>query len=221
MPVGRATFAGSPFLGVHLKVGENAAVVPPSTPGPLLHLLESLFHVPLVRTRLFDTEVVGSFVTFNTHGVAVGAYLRQSELDALKAVGPVHEVRGRFNALGNNVLANDRGAIVNPDLSDDAVAAIGRALEVPARRGTIAGLGTVGMVGIATNVGVVLHPKVTEHEARAIEEVLGVPAHRSTANFGVPVVGACLVANSKAILAGRPTTSVEISHLQEGLQVFD
>jgi translation initiation factor 6 len=77
------------------------------------------------------------------------------------------------------------------------------------------------MAGIATNAGVVLHPKVTEHEAHAIEELLAVPAHRSTANFGIPIVGACLVANTKAILAGRPTTSVEISHLQEGLHVFD
>lgn len=221
MPVGRATYAGSPFLGVHLKVGEKAAVAPPSTPPALLHMLGQMFDVPFVRTRLFDTEVVGSFVTFNSHGAVVGAYMREAELEALEAIAPVYEVRGRFNALGNNVLANDHGALVHPDFSDDAIASIGRALKVPARRGTIAGLGTVGMAGIATNSGVVLHPKVTEHEAREIEEVLGVPAHRSTANFGVPIVGACLVANTKSILAGRPTTSVEISHLQEGLRVFE
>jgi translation initiation factor 6 len=180
-----------------------------------------MFGVSTIRTRVFDTEVVGSFVTFNTQGLVVGSFLREHEFAALESVAPVHEIRGRFNALGNNVLANDHGAIVHPDYSDEAVTAIGRGLGVPARRGTVAGLGTVGMAGIATNAGVVLHPRVTEGEARTVEELLQVPVHRSTANFGVPVVGACLVANTRAILTGRPTTSVEISHLQEGLRVFD
>ncbi|MCI4351310.1 MAG: translation initiation factor IF-6 [Thermoplasmata archaeon] len=221
MPVGRATFTGSPFLGVHLKVGEKSAVVPPSIPASLLHDIERLFGVIPVKTRVFDTDVVGSFVTFNTQGLVVGSYIGEHEFAVLESVAPVHVIRGRFNALGNNVLANDHGAIVHPDFSDESVAAIGRALKVPSRRGTVAGLGTVGMAGIATNAGAVVHPKVTVTEARAIEETLGVPVHRSTANFGVPVVGACLVANTRAILTGRPTTSVEIAHLQEGLRVFD
>jgi translation initiation factor 6 len=68
---------------------------------------------------------------------------------------------------------------------------------------------------------VVVHPKTTEMEAQVIADALGVPLHRSTGNFGVPIVGACLVANSHAMLVGRPTTPVEIVHLQEGFQLFD
>jgi translation initiation factor 6 len=92
---------------------------------------------------------------------------------------------------------------------------------VPVRRGTVAGLGTVGMAGAATNKGVVVHPKTTDLEAELIGSTLGVAVHRSTGNFGIPVVGACLVANSRALLVGRPTTPVEIVHLQEGFQLFD
>ena len=43
------------------------------------------------------------------------------------------------------MLVNDFGAVVHPEFSDTAVAAIGRALHVPSERGTVAGLGTVGM----------------------------------------------------------------------------
>ncbi|HEY6238350.1 MAG TPA: translation initiation factor IF-6, partial [Thermoplasmata archaeon] len=64
-------------------------------------------------------------------------------------------------------------------------------------------------------------PRTTPSEAELLASTLGAPVHRSTANFGVPVVGACLVANSRAIITGRPTTPVEVSHLQEGLQIFD
>ena len=221
MPVGRTTISGSPYLGVHLKIGEQAAVVPPAATSQLVHEIERLFGVPTVRTSVLDSDVVGALVAFNSHGVVTSEEIDEGERVALGRVGTVRTVRARHNAFGNNVLANDTGAVVHPEYSDEAVSAIGKALGVPARRGTVAGLGTVGMAAIATNLGVVTHPKVTEREAHSLEAALGVPLHRSTANFGVPVVGACLVANSRAILTGRPTTPVEISHLQEGLRVFD
>jgi translation initiation factor 6 len=66
-----------------------------------------------------------------------------------------------------------------------------------------------------------VHPRATEKEAARVSELLRVPVHRSTANFGVPIVGACVVANSRGLLVGRPTTPVEVVHLQEGLQIFD
>ncbi len=66
-----------------------------------------------------------------------------------------------------------------------------------------------------------LHPKATAGEAAKVEELLGVPVHRSSANFGVPVVGACLVANSRGVILGLPTTPVEIVHIQEGLALFE
>jgi translation initiation factor 6 len=177
--------------------------------------------VKVVRTNVNESEVVGALVAHTARGLVVGDEVSPEERTALESVAPVTVVRGRHNAMGNNILANDHGALVHPELSDAAVESIGRALHVPARRGTLAGLGTVGMVGVATNRGAVVHPKTTEGEARTAGEVLQVPVHRSTANFGVPIVGACLVANSRGLLVGRPTTPVEIVHLQEGLALFE
>lgn len=221
MPVGRALFGGSPYLGVHLRVGEATAVVPPSTPAALERDLARVLGVRVVRTTVLDSEVVGALVATNSNGVLVGDEVSDEERMELERIGPVAVVRGRQNAMGNNVLANDTGALVHPELSNEAVAAIGRALRVPVHRGTVAGLGTVGMAGIATNRGVIVHPKATPREASEVEAVLGVPVHRSTANFGVPIVGACVAANSRGFLVGRPTTPVEIVHLQDGLGIFD
>ncbi len=217
MPVGRTLFDGSPYLGVFLRAGERAVVAPPGTPRPLARELVDLLDVEIVRTTIFDSDVVGAFVAANSHGFVVGDELDAEERRILETLGPVTIVPDPRNAIGNNVLANDAGAVVHPEFTDAAVAEIGEALGVPAARGTIAGLGTVGMAGLATNKGVVLHPKATEREAAHIASVLHVPAHRSSANFGVPVVGACVVANSRGLVAGRPTTPVEIVHLQEGL----
>ncbi|MCI4317415.1 MAG: translation initiation factor IF-6, partial [Thermoplasmata archaeon] len=213
--------AGSPYVGVYLKVGERHAIVPPSAPAAFQRELERTFGVSVLRTTIGECEIVGSMVAFNSFGAVVVEDLDDAEAERLETVAPIARVHSRQNAIGNNVLVNDHGAVVHPEFSDAVVAAIGRALHVPSERGTIAGLGTVGMAGLATSKGVVVHPKATESEATHLERVLQVPVHRSTANFGVPIVGACVVANSRALLVGRTTTSVEISHLQEGLQIYD
>jgi len=221
VPVGRTLYGGSPYLGVYLRVGEKFAIAPAAVPSALARDLARLLDVEVVRTNVSDSEVVGALVAQTSSGVVVGDDLSDEERAALESVAPVTVIHSRQNATGNNVLANDRGALVHPEFSDAAVQAIGRALHVPARRGTIAGLGTVGMAGIATNKGAVVHPRTTEGEAKVLEELLQVPIHRSTADFGVPIVGACLVANSRGMIVGRPTTPVEIVHLQEGLALFD
>ncbi len=221
MPVGRTLFGGSPYLGVYLRVGESVAIGPPSVPRAFERDLERLLGVRVVRSTVYDCEVVGAMVAANSNGIVLGAEIDPAERRVLEATAPVTVVRQRHNAMGNNILANDRGALVHPEFSPEAVREISGALGVPAEQGTIAGLGTVGMAGVATNRGVVVHPKATEREAHLLADTLGVPVHRSTANFGVPIVGACLVANSRGFVVGRPTTPVEIVHLQEGLDTYD
>lgn len=221
MPVGRTLFGGSPYLGVYVRVGDAFAIVPQDTPGSVEREIARLLRVRVVRTTVLDCEVVGALVAANSKGIIVGGEVDPDERSMLEEVAPLTVVAHRPNAMGNNILANDSGALVHPEFSDHAVATIGRALGVRAERGTVAGLGTVGMAGVATNRGAVLHPRATEREAAVVSELLRVPVHRSTANFGVPIVGACIVANSQGILVGRPTTPVEIVHLQEGLGVFD
>jgi translation initiation factor 6 len=221
VPVGRALFSGSPYLGVYARASETHALLPPSAPGSLERDIERLLGVKVLRARLLESDLLGSLAVFNRRGLIVGEELDPKERAVLERVAPVTELPIRENAIGNVVLANDRGALVHPELSDKALATISGALGVPAERGTIAGLGTVGMAGVATEKGVVVHPRATEREAAVLARLLGVPVHRSTANFGVPVVGACLLANSRGFIVGIPTTPVEIVHLQEGLSVFD
>ena len=221
MPVGRALFGGSPYVGVYLRACEATALAPPSLPIGLERDVIRLLGVRLLRSTVLDSEVVGALVAANSHGVIVGEELDPEERAILEELAPVTVVRHRHNAMGNNVLVNDSGAIVHPEFSDHTIAEIGRALRVPAHRGTVAGLGTVGMAALATNKGVIVHPKATEREANFVAQVLGVPVHRSTANFGVPIVGACVAANSRGFIVGRPTTPVEIVHLQDGLGILD
>lgn len=221
MPVNRAIIAGSPYLGVYLRVSDRGVVAPPSLSEALGHEIERLFGTPVVRTTVLDSELVGSLLALNSFGAVVAEEPDPRERRKLAAFGPLSVVPTLQNALGNNVLANDHGALVHPSLSESATHQIGEALQVRVARGTVAGLGTVGMAAVATNKGVVVHPRTTEAETGVLRDTLQVPVHRSTANFGVPIVGACVTANSRGILAGSLTTPVEFVHLQEGFQILE
>ena len=221
MPVGRTLISGSPYVGVFVRVTDRFAVLAPSVGTAIARDVARLLGVTAIRTTVCDSEIVGALIAANSHGVVASEGIDSEEARLLEEIGPVAVVRHRQNAMGNNILANDFGALVHPEFSPEAMASIGRALGVPAEHGTLAGLGTVGMAGVATNKGVVVHPKATDKEVASVERLLKVPVGRSTGNFGVPIVGACVIANSRGVVVGRPTTPVEIMHVQEGLSVFD
>lgn len=220
MPVGKASFSGSPYLGVYLRVGERLAVAPPSCPGELARACEQVLGVRVMRTRVGDAELVGSLLAFNDHGAVVAEEATAQELARLGVELPIRVIPSRLNALGNTVLVNNRGAVCHPEFTHEQRRELSQALGVPVAPATIAGLGTVAMAAIATDAGVVVHPRATPKEVEVVERTLGVSAHRSTANFGVPLVGACVVANSRGLLVGDTTTPVELIHLQEGLKVY-
>jgi translation initiation factor 6 len=221
LPVGRTLVAGSPYLGIYLKASDRIVVAPPSAPAATVRQLERLLGVESLRTTVADSEIVGALLAMNSHGTVADQEIGDAEVERLSALGPVLRLASRHNAVGNNILVNDHGAVVHPEYSDEAVRRLAETLQVPVERGTVAGLGTVGMAAITTNKGTVTHPRATPNESELLESVLKVPVHRSTANFGVPVVGACLVANTRGFVTGRPTTPVEIVHLQEGLGILD
>src|SRR3972149_95784 len=126
----------------------------------------------------------------------------------------------RLNAVGNNVLCNDQGAVVHPGYDDDAIAIISDVLGVPAVPGTIAGIRTVGSVAGATNRGVLCHPHAKPGEIEAGREALKVPVLITTANYGAAQVGACMVANSRGAVVGSRTTPIELGRIEEGLGLF-
>jgi translation initiation factor 6 len=221
LPIGKAAISGSPYLGVYLKVNENRAVAPPSIPVSLERVLERVLGVQVLKTTVGDSEIVGALVTMNSHGVVVSTQVDEKEISVLKTIGPVYVLHSHLNALGNTILANDHGAIVHPDFSRHEMDEISRVLGVKVVPSTVAGEGTVSKTAVATNKGAVVHPGTTEREIRVLEETLGVKVHKTTANFGVPLVGACVIANSRGMLVGVPTTPVELVHLEEGLAIYD
>ncbi|MDZ7701041.1 MAG: translation initiation factor IF-6 [Halobacteriales archaeon] len=219
----RAAVHGSPYIGVFVAATDDACFLRPDIDDELARAVADELEVELVETLVGEAVTVGALLAGNAHGLVVSARLTEFERERLEAAtdGPVTELPGRINAAGNVVLANDYGAYVHPELGDDAVAAVGEALDVPVERGSLGGVRTVGAAAVATNRGVLCHPKTTDAELDALEALLDVPADIGTVNYGGPLVGAGLVATAGGYVAGDETTGPELGRIEDALGYID
>lgn len=209
---------GNPYIGVFCAANEELILLEPAVPKYAVHSIAEALEARAVQTTIAHSAVIGSLVAMNSNGILTSPFVEENEIEAIG--GPVYPLPHRLSAVGNNVLCNDRGALVHPGYNDDALAFISEALGVPAARGTVAGVKTVGAVAVATNRGVLCHPHAKPSEMELLQETLRVPVAITTANYGSGLVGACMVANTKGAVVGSKTTPIELGRIEEGLGYF-
>lgn len=180
--------------------------------------ITSVLDVKLVELIIADATIIGSLLTFNSKGAVVCDFIDE---DALKIINDqglnVCIISDKLNAAGNDILVNDTGALVHPDIQDRTIKEIEEILRVPVYRGTIGSLKTVGMAAVVTNRGLLCHPKTTDDEKRMLEKVFDVNVMIGTINHGSPVIGSGLVANTKGAIIGNLTTGIEMGRIEEAL----
>jgi translation initiation factor 6 len=209
---------GNPYIGVFCAANEELLLLDTAVPKPAVRSISEALDVRAVQTTIAHSSVIGSLVAMNSNGILASPFIEEGEAEAIGA--PVYPLPHRLSAAGNNILCNDHGALVHPGYNDDAVAFISEALGVPAARGTVAGVRTVGAVAVATNKGVLCHPHARPSEMELMKETLKVPVAITTANYGSALVGACMVANTKGAVVGSKTTPIELGRIEEGLGYY-
>ncbi len=213
----KINISGSPVLGVFATCTEELVFVPNDVPDETIRELEESLGTKAVRSSVGGSFILGSLLRGNSKGVMAAGFILDKEIRAIRKHVKSARLSGELNAAGNLILANDNAALVHPDLSDKSIGVIKKTLGVDVRKGTIGGLKTVGMSGIATNKGVLIHPKATSSEIALLEELFGLPVDIGTVNFGSPLVGSGLLANSKGYVAGEETTGPEITRIEDAL----
>jgi len=203
----------SPVIGVFATCTENVALVPTGTKPEVCDSLEDVLNVRVISTLINGSIVVGSLCFGNSNGFVLP---RNGNIRDLKDIDlPVSVLPDRLTAVGNIILANDSAALVHPEMSDKSIGIISKTLDVNVHRGTIAGIKTVGMAGVASNKGLLIHPRATSAEIEHLEEIFGLPVDIGTTNFGSPLVGSGLLVNSKGYIAGSQTTGHELGRIED------
>jgi translation initiation factor 6 len=198
---------------------DEVCVVAPDVPAKAIRTITDTLDVRILPTTVGGAYVVGSLIALNSTGAVISGFASAAEAGTLKGLS-VLVLPHRLNAVGNNILCNDQGAVVNPGYEERTVRLIADTFGVEVVKGTLAGMRTIGSAGAATNKGALAHPHATEAELEVVRSVLKVPTKITTANYGTAQVGACLVANSKGAIVGSRTTSIELDRIEDGLGLY-
>ena len=212
-----SSYNGNPFIGVYCVANESFALVPPDAPQPLIDDIEVGMEVTVMKTPLASSNILGSLTAMNSYGGITSSMVALSEVRPIMKVLPFKRVRDRMSACGNNILVNDNAALVNPDLGRSAIKQITDILQVEVVQGMVAGHKTVGSVCVATNKGILCHPSTTKAELEMLRSLFKVPAAIGTLNYGSPLVGACMIANTKGAAIGFRSTPIEMGRVEDPL----
>jgi translation initiation factor 6 len=212
------SFNENPNLGICCRANDNVVFVRKGLSKKVKEKISLVLDAKLVELNIADATIIGSLLTFNSNGAIVTDFIDDDSLKIIENQGlDVCIINDKLNAAGNDILVNDKGALVHPELKDNTIEEIKKKLNVPVYRGTIGSLNTVGMAAVVTNKGLLCHPKVTDEEKRVLENVFDVNVMIGTINHGSPVIGSGLVANTNGAIIGNLTTGIEMGRIEEAL----
>jgi translation initiation factor 6 len=221
LPVYLSSVVGSASIGVYTLATEDIVMIPNMVPEDKAQEYANWLKAKLVHTSLCSSVLIGAFACANSNGMIMPSSVREEELDRIKAAykGNITIMETKKTAFGNLVLANDKGAIVDPRFKPNEIRQISEALGVDVVPSEISQLPYVGALAVATNKGVLAHPMLKDEEKKTLESVFKVPVDVGTINCGIPYVGTGLIANSKAAVAGSMTTGPEMFIIGNALDV--
>ena len=214
MDIEKYNFTGNENIGFHATVTEKQAIFPPE-----LKRKQKFSAENTVETYINRTKLVGLFTAGNSNCILIPKEATEREKNKLKEAGIKFQVLDSpDNALGNLILANDKGAVISPKLSDKKQE-IEDALQVPVTEAKIAGLQNPGVSGLVNSKGAVMHREATEKEAEKIKEALDLEdIDIGTINLGSPYTGSGGLATDQMILVGENTSGPEIGRIDRTMK---
>ncbi len=211
MPVILSDIFGDPNVGIFSFANEKLAILPAGVSGKKLTSYKETLGVEPHAIGIADSRLVGIYIAGNSNSILVPYISTKEEVARLRSAGArISIIKEKRTALGNLILCNDYGAVLDPRLKPATITTVEKALKVPVQSGTIGGLPHVGALATASNKGVLVNPMIEESEKKIISDALGVPVSIGTVNSGVPYPKAGVVVNSKGAVVGSHTLGSEL-----------
>jgi len=211
-------FNENPNLGVFCRANDDVIFLRKGLSKRVKKIIAETLGVKIVELSIADASIIGSLLVFNSKGAVVTDFVDRESIKLIEKQGfDVCVIDDKLNAVGNDILVSDKGALVHPDMKDESIKNMEKIFDVPVYRGTIGSLKTVGMAAVVTKKGMLCHPKVTDEEKFVLEKVFDVNVMIGTVNHGTPLIGSGLVANSRGAIIGSLTTGIEMGRIEEAL----
>ena len=205
----------SNFIGVYGRAWEDVVFLPGNVEDDVASQISEGLRVPVEKLFIDNSSLIGTFISLNSNGIVVSRNGSDNKFSDLLQGRNILVLKDKVNAIGNDVITNDKAAMIHRAFTASSQKKIEDALGVEVVKGTIGGIKTVGSAAVLTNKGMLVTPEATEEEMRELSELFKVPVKEGTANFGNMYVGSSILANSKGVFVGKDTTPIEIGRIDD------
>lgn len=212
---------GSDFVGAYVIASDKFVFCYRGIERHVKEMIAHALSVNAIEMSIADSHLIGIFARANSNGIVLSNLTTDEELAHLRSLKldmKIGVVESRLNAIGNNVLANDKIAFINSEYSHEDMKSIGDILDVEVVKAEAGGFKTVGANNILTNKGCVLNNRSTEKEKQILDSASGFESALSTANTGSLAIGLAGAANSNGIVIGEATTGYELNRIIQSLE---
>ena len=211
----------SPNVGLFLRANDNTLLIPFGFADTKTKKLKEYLNVKkIMHVSIAGTRLIGPMTVMNNNGMLLPSTASDEEIQILKQTGlNVERLQSKFTAIGNLILANDKGAIVSSLFNDEVHQSIRDVLGVPIQIMTIGGYVQVGSMVVTTNAGAIVHPNANDREIKSIAEILQVEAEPATINGGSPFLSSGIIVNFKSAIVGSLTTGPELIMITRALKI--
>jgi len=217
------SFHGNPNIGLYgycaeaegkriLLLGER---IPQDAEEEIAEALQATIH----HVMIAGTPMPGVFLAGNANALLVPAITFDRELQALRKLGlRVMPFETRLTCLGNNLVANEHGCLVNPEFSDAEIKRLYELLKVPVKRMKIADIDTPGACVVLNGRKGIIHRDAADFEIEIVKQTLHLESlEPASVNLGSPYLKAGVLNNDEALIVGDQSGGPEIVHLEQSL----
>ncbi|MCX8146913.1 MAG: translation initiation factor IF-6 [Candidatus Woesearchaeota archaeon] len=212
------SFHNNPHIGLYMFVTNEYCLLGYNIKRRLKEQIEDVLKVPVYHQLIYGTPFAGIFCAGNSKKLLLPHIVYDDELKQIERLNIDYEIiKTRLTALGNNILCNNNGCMVNPDFEEDAKGKISKALGIKVHTGRIADLKTVGSLAVMNSAYCICHTNTTEKEIKRIKEIFKVECETGTVNMANPYLRSGVACNDHGVIIGDHSGGPEVVHIEQSL----
>jgi translation initiation factor 6 len=209
-------FAGNPSVGLFVYATDSYCLVGESVPDRNVEQIKDALDVPVHQLNIAGTSLLGVFLAGNEKTLLVPSIAFSYELEKLDELKiPYKVIDTKLTALGNNIVTNEKGALLNKEFEDNVKNQIAKVLDVPVLEEDIFDQSTVGSCLLLTKKGGIIHKEASDDQIDNLIEFFGVDIDVATVNRGAPQVASGVIANSNGLIVGKLSSGIEVTNVDE------
>src|SRR5208283_3298388 len=211
----QVSYFGNPWLGMFISTNDMHTLVPIDSMKKVEDAINEGLRTEILKVSAGDSNLLGIYMAMNSNGIVLPNIMRDEEVDIIRGTKlNILISKEKNNAHGNNIAVNNKGGIINPNISHEERKKMEDALGVELVPMTVAGYSTLGSLCLATDSGFLTHFRASDDEMADIKSILKVPGNKGTVNTGTGFVSFGARANRNGYIVGEATTAFEMGRIE-------